>query len=124
MFDAQPQHRARGDAGRLGQPAQLGGVPPDLVGTRGVHTDKFEIRSADDRPQRMLSDVAGRELDYFAHLVLSRRSVRCGRSGHARLLPHLLADRSSDLELDDLFVGAAQFAQDVVGVLGEQWRPG
>ena len=38
--------------------------------------------------------------------------------------PHLLADRSSDLEVDDLFVGAAQFAQDVVGVLGEQWRPG
>ena len=99
------------------------GVSPNIVGTRGVHTDELEIRPADDRAQRLLSHVAGRELDYSAHSVLSSRSVRCGRSGHVRLLPHLLADRSGDLEIGDLLVGSAQFAQDVVGVLGEQWRP-
>jgi hypothetical protein len=49
------------------QPAQFGGVTPDLVRAGGVHTDQFQIGAPDDRRQRMDPDIAGRKLNYSAH---------------------------------------------------------
>ncbi|BBY19616.1 hypothetical protein MLIT_52080 [Mycolicibacterium litorale] len=49
---------------------QLGGVTAHLLRCGGVHTHQFQIRAADDRPQRMAPDVTRAELDDSPHRLL------------------------------------------------------
>lgn len=53
-----------GDARRLGESGELGGVDADLVRAVRVHPDQLHVVTADDGVQRALADVAGGPLDH------------------------------------------------------------